>query len=128
MKAKVMTLGEIMVRLKPPGFERWFQSPFLEATFGGGEANVAISLATLGLEVSFLTVLPANPIADACVADLKGRGVDTSMNTCQPGESRRACHAAAAAGVALGIGVGSWVAIPAAIIMPTTATSSTMSM
>jgi 2-dehydro-3-deoxygluconokinase len=49
---RVVTLGEIMLRLKAPGPERLFQSPYLEATFGGGEANVAVSLATLGLDAA----------------------------------------------------------------------------
>ncbi|MBN2047192.1 MAG: sugar kinase, partial [Anaerolineaceae bacterium] len=78
MTKKVVTLGEIMLRLKSPGFERFFQSPMLEATFGGGEANVAASLANFGLEVVFVTALPANPIADSAVRALRGLGVDTS--------------------------------------------------
>lgn len=52
-----------MLRLKSPGYERFFQSPMLEATFGGGEANVAVSLANYGLEAAFVTVLPKNDIA-----------------------------------------------------------------
>ncbi len=79
MSGKVVTLGEIMLRLKPPGFERFFQSSEFEATFGGGEGNVAISLATLGLDAIFVTALPANLIADACIRFLRGRGVDTSQ-------------------------------------------------
>lgn len=55
---KVLTFGEIMLRLKAPGHERFFQSPSLEATFGGGEANVAVSLANYGMDAAFLTVLP----------------------------------------------------------------------
>ena len=55
---KVLTFGEIMLRLKAPGHERFFQSPMLEATFGGGEANVAVSLANYGMDAEFLTVLP----------------------------------------------------------------------
>ncbi|MCP4762249.1 MAG: sugar kinase, partial [archaeon] len=51
----IVTLGEIMLRLKSPGHERLFQSPKLEATFGGGEANVAISLANYGLNTRFIT-------------------------------------------------------------------------
>lgn len=78
MNGRVVTLGEIMLRLKPPGFERFSQSSTLEATFGGGESNVAISLAIFGLDVAFVTALPANPIADACVRFLRGYGVDTS--------------------------------------------------
>ncbi len=67
-----------MLRLKPPGMERFFQSPVLEATFGGGEANVAISLANYGLDTAFLTVLPSNAIADACIMELRRFGVDVS--------------------------------------------------
>ena len=75
---KFLTFGEIMLRLKAPGQECFFQSPMLEATFGGGEANVAVSLANYGEDAAFLTVLPDNPITDACVRELRGFGVDTS--------------------------------------------------
>ena len=74
---KVLTFGEIMLRLKAPGHERFFQSPMLEATFGGGEANVAVSLANYGMDAAFLTVLPKNDIAEACVRELRYFGVDT---------------------------------------------------
>jgi 2-dehydro-3-deoxygluconokinase len=74
----VVTFGEVMLRLKPPGFERFLQSPVFEATFGGGEANVAVSLANYGLPVVFVTALPQNALGDSCVGFLKGRGVDTS--------------------------------------------------
>lgn len=77
MTTKIVTLGEIMLRLKAPGVERFFQSPAFEATFGGGEGNVAISLANFGLEVAFVTALPQNPLADACIRFLRGYGVDT---------------------------------------------------
>ncbi|NLZ90443.1 MAG: sugar kinase, partial [Clostridiales bacterium] len=83
---KVLTFGEIMLRLKPPGLERFFQSPMLEATFGGGEANVAVSLANYGMDVEYMTVLPDNPIADACVQELRKFGVGTSK--IQRGEGR----------------------------------------
>jgi 2-dehydro-3-deoxygluconokinase len=79
MSKRVITLGEIMLRLKPPSFERFFQSPLLEASFGGGEGNVAISLANFGLDVAFVTALPNNPIAEACLRFLRGYGVDTSL-------------------------------------------------
>jgi 2-dehydro-3-deoxygluconokinase len=79
MSDRVVTFGEIMLRLTPPGFERFFQSPLLEATFGGGEANVAVSLARLGMNVAYVTVLPPNPIGDACISFLRGQGVDTSF-------------------------------------------------
>ena len=76
--SRVVTLGEIMLRLKSPQAERLFQSPLLEATFGGGEANVAVSLALFGLEAVLVTVLPGNQIGDAAIAELRRRGVDTS--------------------------------------------------
>ena len=75
---RVITLGEIMLRLKSPQAERLFQSPHLEATFGGGEANVAISLALFGLDTALVTALPGNQIGDAARAELLRRGVDTS--------------------------------------------------
>jgi 2-dehydro-3-deoxygluconokinase len=75
--ARVVTFGEIMLRLKSPGHERLFQSPVLEATFGGGEANVAVSLANYGEEVAFVTALPANNLGDAAVAEVRGFGIDT---------------------------------------------------
>ena len=79
MSVKTVTFGEFMLRLAPPSFERFFQSPYFQATFGGGEANVAVSLAGFGLQAAFVTVLPAaNPIADAAIAELRGFGVDTS--------------------------------------------------
>jgi 2-dehydro-3-deoxygluconokinase len=74
---RVVTFGEIMLRLSPPGFERFFQSPVLSATFGGGEANVAVSLAQFGLESHFVTRLPSNPVGDAAVRALRGEGVRT---------------------------------------------------
>jgi 2-dehydro-3-deoxygluconokinase len=68
-----------MLRLAPPGFERFLQSPQFVATFGGGEANVAVSLAGFGVPARYVTVLPeANPIADALIYQLRGFGVDTS--------------------------------------------------
>lgn len=75
---KYLTFGEIMLRLKSPGWERLFQSPLLEATFGGGEANVAVSLANFGLDTGYLTILPDNAVGDACVGELRRFGVDTS--------------------------------------------------
>ena len=75
---RVVTFGEVMLRLKAPGFERLFQSPILEATFGGAEANVAVSLAHYGVPVSFVSAVPPNNIGDACMAELRRYGVDTS--------------------------------------------------
>ena len=75
---KVVTFGEVMLRLKSPGFERLMQSSQLEASFGGAEANVGISLAQYGLEASFVSAVPANPLGDAAVRELRGYGVETS--------------------------------------------------
>lgn len=66
-----------MLRLKSPGYERLFQTPSLEATFGGGEANVAVSLANFGMDARYVTVLPKNDIGEACLRELRGFGVDT---------------------------------------------------
>ena len=74
---KVVTFGEIMLRLSPPGFERLLQSPMLVATFGGGEANVAVSLAHLGVESVYVTALPKNAIGDAAIRALRAEGVRT---------------------------------------------------
>jgi 2-dehydro-3-deoxygluconokinase len=77
MSAKVVTFGEIMLRLSPPGFERLLQSPLLVATFGGGEANVAVSLAQFGLDSWYVTRLPRNPVGDAAIRVLRAEGVRT---------------------------------------------------
>jgi 2-dehydro-3-deoxygluconokinase len=73
------TFGEVMLRLKSPGFERLLQTPNLEATFGGGEVNVAVSLAAFGAQASYVTVLPQNPIAEACLREMRSLGVDTAL-------------------------------------------------
>jgi 2-dehydro-3-deoxygluconokinase len=75
--ARVITCGEIMLRLKSPGHERLLQSAALEATFGGGEANVAVSLANYGISSAFVSAVPANDIGEAAVAELRRFGVDT---------------------------------------------------
>lgn len=75
--ARVVSFGEIMLRLGPPGFERLLQSPVLNATFGGGEANVAVSLAQFGLDSHYVTRLPANALGDAAVRALRAEGVRT---------------------------------------------------
>lgn len=74
-----------MLRLRAPGHERFFQSNMLEATFGGGEANVAVSLANYGMDTEFCTVLPDNAIADACVGELRRFGVNTGKLRRGPG-------------------------------------------
>jgi 2-dehydro-3-deoxygluconokinase len=76
---KVVTFGEIMLRLSPPGFERFLQSPVLCATFGGGEANVATSLARFGLDSYYVTRLPKNDIGEAAVRALRSEGVKTDF-------------------------------------------------
>ena len=75
---KFVTFGEIMLRLKAPGHERFFQSPSLEATFGGGESNVAVALANYGFDAAFVTALPNNDIAEACIREVRSFGVDVS--------------------------------------------------
>ncbi|MDR1421165.1 MAG: sugar kinase [Treponema sp.] len=74
----VLSFGEIMLRLKSPGTERFLQSPVLEAGFGGGESNVAVSLANFEVHSQFLTVLPENIIGDECIRQLRAFGVDVS--------------------------------------------------
>lgn len=74
---RVVTFGEIMLRLKSPAHERLFQSPVLEATFGGGECNVAVSLSNYGLPASFVTAVPGNNLGDAAIAEARRFGVDT---------------------------------------------------
>ena len=74
---KYLTFGEIMLRLRAPGHERFFQSNMMEATFGGGEANVAVSLANFGEDAAYLTVLPKNALGDECIRELRRFGVDT---------------------------------------------------
>ena len=73
-----VTFGELMLRLKSPGHERLFQSPAFEASFGGGEANVAVSLANFGLDAAFITALPNNELGDAAIRELRSFGVDTA--------------------------------------------------
>lgn len=84
MKDCFVTFGEIMLRLKSPGYERLLQSPLLEATFGGGEANVAVSLANFNLNVRYVTVLPDNDLGRACVMQLRGFNIDTSYISLAP--------------------------------------------
>ena len=75
---KIVTFGEIMLRLAPNGYYRFFQNDQLQATFGGGEANVAVSLANFGLDASFVTKLPTHAIGQAAVNSLRYFGVDTN--------------------------------------------------
>ena len=75
---RFITFGEIMLRLKSPGNERFFQSPLLEATFGGGEANVAVALARFGCQTAYVSFVPANAVGDACLGELRRHGIDVS--------------------------------------------------
>lgn len=75
---KTLTFGEIMLRLQPEDGHRFFQNDRLEATFGGGEANVAVSLANFGMDVAYLTALPSNDVGQAAVNALRYFGVDTT--------------------------------------------------
>jgi 2-dehydro-3-deoxygluconokinase len=100
MSAPVISFGEVMLRLSPPGFERLLQTPQLTASFGGSEANVAIALSCLGTPAAFATILPDdNPVADAALGELRRFGVETSavfrgegrMGICyiEPGANQR---------------------------------------
>lgn len=74
---KIVTFGEIMLRLAPPGFQRFTQARSFEAIYGGGEANVAVSLANFGEQVEFVTRIPKNELGDACLMSLRGYGIHT---------------------------------------------------
>ena len=78
---KVVTFGELMIRLQPFNYERFVQANNLEFSFGGGEANVAVSLANYGIDAAFVTKLPAHAIGQAAVNSLRRYGVDTSKIT-----------------------------------------------
>ena len=79
--AKIVTFGEIMLRLAPNGYYRFFQNDQMQATFGGGEANVAVSLANFGMESLYITKLPKHAIGQAAVDSLRYFGVDTNKIT-----------------------------------------------
>lgn len=97
---KVVCFGEIMLRLAPPGYERFVQAKSFDVVYGGGEANVAVSLANYGLDAAFVSVLPENPIGQSAINDLRKFGVDTSrivrggervgIYFCEKGASQRA--------------------------------------
>jgi len=76
--SRAVCFGEVMLRLSPPGYERIIQANSFLIRFGGAEANVAVSLAQLGTNVSYVTKLPANPIGDACLNEIRKYGVDVS--------------------------------------------------
>ncbi len=75
MSVKIVTFGEIMLRLSPPGYQRFNQARSFDAVYGGGEANVAVSLANYGLPVDFVTRLPNNDLGEACISFLRQHGV-----------------------------------------------------
>ena len=79
MKKRIITFGEIMLRLNPEGYQRFVQADRLEATYGGGEANVAVSLANYGCDAAFVTKLPNHEIGQSAVNSLRRYGVDTSL-------------------------------------------------
>jgi 2-dehydro-3-deoxygluconokinase len=78
MHDRILTFGEIMLRLATPNYKRFGQATHFEAAFGGGEANVAVSLANFGLDVDFITRLPGNDLGQACLMDLRKYNVGTS--------------------------------------------------
>ena len=75
---KVVTFGELMLRLEPNGYLRFVQSDYLEATFGGAEANVAVSLSNFGVDADFVSKLPSHEIGQAGINSLRKFGVGTS--------------------------------------------------
>ena len=75
--AKVVTMGEIMLRLSTPGFEKFIQADEFDVCYGGGEANVAVSLANYGHEAEFVTKVPANEIGECAVAAMRKMNVKT---------------------------------------------------
>lgn len=79
MKKRVVTFGEIMLRLSPPEHQRFTQANNFEIVYGGGEANVALSAANYGLDAAFVTKLPENPIGDAAINEMRRYGVDTDF-------------------------------------------------
>ncbi len=78
MTKRAVTFGELMLRLAPEGYNRFVQADRLNATFGGGEANVAVSLANFGIDTSFVTKLPEHEIGQCAVNSLRRFGVDTT--------------------------------------------------
>ncbi len=77
MTKKIVTFGEIMLRLSPPGFQRFVQARSFDVVYGGGEANVAAALAGFGMPVEYVTRLPKNEIGDACISFLRAHGIGT---------------------------------------------------
>ena len=100
MAKRVITFGEIMMRLNPIGYLRLVQSDRFEATYAGGEANVAVSLANYGLDAAYVTKVPAHEVGQCAVNELRRYGVDTQYMVrggdrlgiyfCEKGASQRA--------------------------------------
>ncbi len=78
MSKRIVCFGEIMLRLAPEGYYRFFQNDRMQATFGGGEANVAVSLANYGMDASYVTKLPSHAIGQSAINSLRALGVDTN--------------------------------------------------
>ena len=93
---KIVTFGELMIRLQPCNYQRFVQTDRLEFTFGGGEANVAVSLANYGLDAVFVTKLPAHAVGQAAVNSLRRYGVDTGKIVRRPERFSRYPHRTAA--------------------------------
>ena len=98
--SRVITFGEIMMRLNPEGYLRFVQAEKFEVTYAGGEANVAVSLANYGMDAAFVSKVPAHEIGQCAVNELRRYGVDTSLVLrggarlgvyyCEKGASQRA--------------------------------------
>ena len=86
MSKKIVTFGEIMLRLSPPGYQRFSQARSFDVIYGGGEANVAVSLANYGMLVDFITRIPKNDIGESCIAFLRQHGV--GVNNIERGGER----------------------------------------
>ena len=85
--AKVVTMGEIMLRLSTPNNEKFIQADEFDVNYGGGEANVAVSLANYGHDVEFVTAIPANPIGDCAIATMRKYNVGISQEAARDWES-----------------------------------------
>lgn len=75
---ELTSFGEIMLRLSPPGYQRFVQATSFDINFGGAEANVVVALSNIGVKTSYVTLLPQNPLGDATINFLRRYGVDTS--------------------------------------------------
>ena len=92
----IVAFGEVMLRLKSPGFERLLQSPVIEATFGGGEANVLVSLSNYGLSAEYVSIVPDNVIGISAISAIQGKGVG-AKSAIKKGERHGICFLEAGA-------------------------------